>query len=120
LTLTATNDGTHRLRTSRGRFAAVFLIVAYLLSGALHELFHMDVTAPKGEIVVSMSPIHTDTNGPGMIADHHCHGCFPVSLPNPPMLSVIIAPEAASISRVLSRASDLVPGIETPPPKLLT
>jgi hypothetical protein len=120
LTLTATNDGTHRLRTSRGRFAVVFLIVAYLLSGTLHEFFHMDVTAPKGEIVVSMAPIHTDTNGPGMIADHHCHGCFPVSLPNPPMLSVIIAPEAAAISRVLSHASDLVPGIDTPPPKILT
>ena len=39
----------------------MFLIVAHLLSGALHELFHMDVTAPQGQIVVSMSSIHTDT-----------------------------------------------------------
>jgi hypothetical protein len=120
LILTAANDGFHRLCASRNRIAVVFLIVAHLLSGALHECFDMDVTAPKGQIVVSLSPVHTDTNGPGMVAEHHCHGCFPVSLPNPPLLAVTIAPEAAAIPRVLSRASDLVPGIETPPPKLLT
>ena len=97
----------------------MFLIVVHLLAGALHECFDVDVTAPKGQIVVSMSPVDTDTNGPGMVAEHHCHGCFPVSLPNPPMLAVTITPEAAATPRVLSRASDLVPGIDTPPPKLL-
>jgi hypothetical protein len=120
LILTITNDGTHRLCFSHGRIAVVFLIVAHLLSGALHEFFDMDVTAPKGQIAVSMASTHTDTNGSGMVADHHCHGCFPVSLPNPPLLSVTIAPEVAAIPRVLSQASDLVPGIDTPPPKLLT
>jgi hypothetical protein len=98
----------------------VFLIVAYLLSGALHHCFDIDVTAPGGRIVVSMTTDHTDTNRPGMVADHHCHGCFPVSLPSPPLLAVTIAPERAVIPKVLSRASDLVPGIDTPPPKLLT
>jgi hypothetical protein len=98
----------------------VFLIVVHLLAGALHECFDLDVTAPKGQIVVSIVPVHTDTNGPGVVAEHHCHGCFPVSLPNPPLLAVAIAPEAAVIPRVLSRASDLVPGIDTPPPKRLT
>lgn len=120
LTLTAPNDRDHRLRVSRSRIAVVFLIVAYLLSGALHECFDMDVTAPRGQIVVSMPPTQTDTSGPGLVAEHHCHGCFPVSLPNPPSLAVVIAPETAAISQVLSRASDLVPGIDTPPPKRLT
>jgi hypothetical protein len=120
LILTVTNHGTRRLCASRSRIAVVFLIVAHLLAGALHECFDMDVTTPKGQIVISMSAAHTDTNGSGMLAEHHCHGCFPVSLPNPPLLSVTLAPEAAAISRVLSHASDLVPGIDTPPPKLLT
>jgi hypothetical protein len=52
LILTITNDGTHRLCFSHGRIAVVFLIVAHLLSGALHEFFDMDVTAPKGQIAV--------------------------------------------------------------------
>ncbi|WP_412772739.1 hypothetical protein [Nitrobacter sp.] len=80
----------------------------------------MDVTAPEGRIVVSMTPDRTDTSGPGMVADHHCHGCFPVSLPSPPSLSMTIEPQTAAIPKVLSRASDLVPGIDTPPPKRLT
>lgn len=120
MTFTATNDRTHRLCVSRSRIAVVFLIVAHLLSGALHQCFDMDVTAPNGQIVVSMSPVHTDTNGPGLVAEHHCHGCFPVSLPYPPLLAVTIAPETTANPRVLSRASDLAPGIETPPPKRLT
>jgi hypothetical protein len=98
----------------------VFLIVAYLLSGALHHCFDIDVTAPEGRVVVSMTPEHTDTNGHGTVADHHCHGCFSVSLPSPPSLAVTITPEGAAIPRVLSRASDLVPSIDTPPPKRLT
>jgi hypothetical protein len=108
------------LCAARSRFAVVFLIVAYLLSGALHHCFDIDVTAPEGRIVVSMTPDHADTNGPGMVADHHCHGCFSVSLPSPPLLAVTITPESAAIPKVLSRASDLVPSIDTPPPKRLT
>ncbi|WP_438274492.1 hypothetical protein [Nitrobacter sp.] len=120
MTFTSINDRSVRLRAARSRIAVVFLIVAYLLSGALHQCFDIDVTAPEGRIVVSMTPDHADTNGPGMVADHHCHGCFPVSLPSPPLLAVTIAPEGAAIPKVLSHASDLVPGIDTPPPKRLT
>jgi hypothetical protein len=120
LTLTTLHDQTVRLCAARSRIAVVFLIVAYLLSGALHHCFDIDVTAPEGRIVVSMTPDPADTSGPGMVAEHHCHGCFPVSLPSPPLLAATIAPAGAAIPKVLSRASDLVPGIDTPPPKLLT
>jgi hypothetical protein len=119
LTLTTAHDQTVRLCAARSRIAVVFLIVAFLLSGALHQCFDIDVTAPVGRIV-SMTPDHTDTSDPGMVTEHHCHGCFPVSLPSPPLLAVTIAPELAGLPRVLSRASDLVPGIDTPPPKRLT
>jgi hypothetical protein len=120
LTFTSINNRSVRLCAARSRIAVMFLIVAYLLSGALHQCFDIDVTAPEGRIVVSMTPDHTDTSGPGMVAEHHCHGCFPVSLPSPPLLAVTIGPGVAGLPRVLSRASDLVPGIDTPPPKRLT
>lgn len=117
---TAINDRTYRRCALRGRFAIVCLIVIYLLSGALHNSFDMDVTTPENQIVLSMASVHSDTNAPGMHADHHCHGCFPVSRPNPPVLAVTIEPQAAAVPRVITRASDLVQGIDTPPPKLLS
>lgn len=120
LILTATNDRTYRLCASRSRLAVLLLIVTYLLSSASHKFFDMNVTAPEGGIVLSMVAVHTDSKAPGLLADHHCHGCFPVSLPNPPLLAVTIEPQAAAVPRVITRASDLVPSIDTPPPKLLS
>ncbi|EAQ35593.1 hypothetical protein NB311A_17494 [Nitrobacter sp. Nb-311A] len=115
--LTVTNQ-THSLCASRNRFAAVFLIVTYLLSGMLHQSFDVDVTSPAGQIVLSTASVPTDPNAPpGIHADHHCHGCFPVSLQDPPSLAVMIEHHAATVPQGLTQASDLVPGIDTPPPK---
>jgi hypothetical protein len=61
-----------------------------------------------------------DTSGKGVAAEHHCHGCFSVSVPTPLLASAAIEPKAATIPQPLLRNSDLVPGIDTPPPKLLT
>lgn len=98
--------------------------MAYLLSGALHELLDMDVTAPGGRTMVAMYATSamkdTDTSGKGMAAEHHCHGCFSVSVPVPVLASATIEPEVAVIPPPLSGNFDLVPGIDTPPPKLLT
>ncbi|WP_244375002.1 hypothetical protein [Nitrobacter winogradskyi] len=99
--------------------AVVFLIVTYLLSGASHHCFDVNVSAPESRIVLSMASLHADTDSPGALADHHCHGCFQVSLPDPPLFSVAIEHQAAAVPRAMTRASDLVPGIDTPPPKLL-
>lgn len=113
--------GTYRLPpTSRG-IAVVFLIVAYLLSGALHEFLDMDVTAPGGRIVVAMSSAKdTDPSGKSVPAEHHCHGCFSISVPAPVVASATMEPKVAAISQPLFGNSDLVPVIDTPPPKLLT
>jgi hypothetical protein len=120
LSIFAIKHGTRRLRTSRG-IAAVFLIAAYLLSGALHEFLDMDVTAPGGRLVVAMSSTKaTDPSGKGVAAEHHCHGCFSISVPTPVVASATMEPKAAAIPQPLSRTSDLVPGTDTPPPKLLT
>jgi len=98
----------------------VFLIVAYLLSGALHEFLGMDVTSPGGKTVVTMSMTKSaDASGKGMATEHHCHGCFSASLPSPILVSVVIESRAVTMPSPVSHNSDLSPGIDTPPPKVL-
>jgi hypothetical protein len=121
LSISATRYGTHRLLRAPRGIAVVFLIVAYLLSGALHQFLDVDVTAPGGSFAVSMaSTKDTDTTDKGVAAENHCHGCFSVSVPAPAPASAMIETKAAAIPQPLSDGSDLVPGIDTPPPKLLT
>jgi hypothetical protein len=99
----------------------VFLTVAYLFAGVLHGICDLDVTIPSGQGVVAMSAAtDTDASGKTMAAEHHCHGCFSVSVPTPALASATIEPKAAAIPHPLLRNSDLVPGIDTPPPKLLS
>lgn len=117
LTASATKTGLFRLHAPRG-IAVVFLVVAYLLSGALHQFLDMDVTSPRGGIVVTMSaPSDVDNSGEGIAVEHHCHGCFSVSVPTPALAVAMIEPQAAVVSEPVLVNSDLSPGIETPPPK---
>lgn len=101
---------------------AIFLIVAYLLSGVLHQCPGTNVTSPvsSGWAVAMSSIQNTDTSGTGLAADHHCHGCFSVTMPTPALVSVRIEPQASAITPPLSHNSELLPGIEPPPPKLLS
>jgi hypothetical protein len=120
LSIFAIKYGTSRLRTPRG-IAAVLLMVTYLLAGALHGLCDLDVAAPSGKGVITMAAAKdVDTSGKGIAAEHHCHGCFSVSMSTPLLASATIEPKAAAIRQPLSRNSDLVPAIDTPPPKLLS
>jgi hypothetical protein len=112
LSNSAIKYGTRRLRTPRG-IAVLFLMVAYLLAGALHGLCDLDVTTPSGRGVITMAIANdVDTSGKGIAAEHHCHGCFSVSVSTPLM--------AATLAQPASHSSGLIPGIDTPPPKLLT
>ena len=100
---------------------AVFAIVLYLLSGALHAACHLDVATPSGEAVVSLA-IH-ETAGhadQSEIADHHCHGCFSVSIPTPALASVPFDPLTTIMPPLQTSASDLAPSLDPPPPKTLT
>lgn len=99
----------------------MLLMVAYLLAGALHGLCDLDVTTPSGNGVITMAAAKdVDTFGKGIAAEHHCHGCFSVAMLMALPASATIASKAAAIRQPPSRNSDLVPGIDTPPPKLLT
>ncbi len=97
------------------------LIVAYLLSGALHQFLDMDVTSPGGRIVVTVSARNDiDASGKGMAVEHHCHGCFSVSMPAPVLASATLESASAVVVQPLARRSGLSLGIDTPPPKFLT
>jgi hypothetical protein len=96
-------------------------MVSYLFASALHGLCDLDVTASAGKGIITIAACKdVDTSGKGINAEHHCHGCFSVSLPMPLTGAATIEPKAAEIAQSLSRDSDLVPGIDTPPPKRLT
>lgn len=75
-----------RYVTTRPRFlrriASLCVLLAYLLAGALHGACDIDVahsSAGKPEIASLLDKAgHADQRG---IADHHCHGCFSVAMP---------------------------------------
>ncbi len=101
---------------------SVFLIVTYLMSGALHRCLDLDVTNPTGSPVAWMVDTKSD-GGPetGAIADHHCHGCFAVSVTAPPQqLMTVMEPQLAVLIRATARLTDTVRGLDPPPPKSLT
>ncbi len=98
----------------------MFMMVAYLLAGALHGLCDLDVTNPGGNTPISMS-IGKDEgrSSKGVVAEHHCHGCFSVSVPAPVVASALIEPASIVLPLSLTHYPNLIPGIEPPPPKIL-
>lgn len=105
---------------------ALFVLTTYLLGGVLHGLCDLDVTHvsgdhASGDIVISLAEKgtagHSDS---GVIADHHCHGCFSVSVPAPAVGAGDAMPtEKLIASREIGRRG-LSPGLDPPPPKFLT
>lgn len=107
-------------RPRRGMIA-VFAIVLYLLSGALHALCHLDVTTPCGEHIVAIAADHAAGHSDkAAIDDHHCHGCFSVSIPAPVLASALFEPLSTILRPLQTSASNLAPSLDPPPPKTLT
>lgn len=100
---------------------SVFLIVTYLLSVAVHRSLDLDVTNPTGSLVVWMIDNTTDGLETGAIIDHHCHGCFAVSVAAPPQqVMTVMEPKVAVLIRATAPLTDTVRGLDPPPPKSLT
>ena len=109
-----------RPRPARATFA-VFAMLLYLFSGALHAACHLDVTTPAGEKPRAIMTDHTAGHpGKADLADHHCHGCFSISIPAPAFASALLEPLATILPALQADASDLVPSLDPPPPKPLT
>jgi hypothetical protein len=109
------------LRSPRGLFA-VLLTLAYLVAGGLHSFCDIDVTGvhPSGTVVSATTAADSDASGKHAIADHHCHGCFSVSLPALPAVSRAAGAASRTIVQPVSHQTDTTPRLDTPPPKILT
>lgn len=99
----------------------LFVLAIYLLGGVLHGLCDLDVTYAAGDAVISLADKgaagHSDK---GAIADHHCHGCFSVSISEPALGAAGLMPTVKVMAvREIGRRG-LPPGVDPPPPKFLT
>jgi len=119
-----TSSGSHFLlalpRRLRGMLA-LFVLTTYLFGGVLHGLCDLDVTNVSVDAVMALAEKgtagHSDS---GVIADHHCHGCFSVSVPAPAIGAGDVMPtEKVIASREIGHRG-LTPGLDPPPPKFLT
>lgn len=113
--------GTQRVSALRGVVSAL-LTVAYLLSGILHGLVDVDVVNRYGSTSVIVVTDGKSSSSPerGFVADHHCHGCFSVSVPAPVQqaelaLDLKIAEPPKSAAPLYGN----VLGLDPPPPKSL-
>lgn len=100
---------------------ALFVLTIYLLGGVAHGLCDLDVTNMPGDAVISLADKggagHSDK---GAIADHHCHGCFSVSIPSPAIGPADVIPTVKVMAVREFGRRGLPPGIDPPPPKFLT
>ncbi|WP_063994895.1 hypothetical protein [Bradyrhizobium sp.] len=110
----------HKLPRALRRAMAMFVIGMYLVAGVLHGVCDLDVTNPASNPVISMDGKSTGHSEKGSVSDHHCHGCFSVSVPSPAVAAVAMMPaiEVVPVVEVVRRG--LPPGIDPPPPKHLT
>jgi len=111
-------------RPALRRVMAGFCVLVYLVAGALHGACDLDVTTPAagGTLVMSAMPdISADLADKAVVADHHCHGCFSVSVPAPPQ-AALAQRDAARPVRFTAEPAHLgaAPRLDTPPPKHLT
>ncbi len=99
------------------RFFAAFVLTMYLLAGALHGLCDLDVTNNSGTSIVASIKNDIGQSEKGVIAEHHCHGCFSVAIPAPITTSLVASPthEVSVASSILLRGLPL--GLDPPPPK---
>ena len=90
----------------------------HLFAGALHGLYDLDVANPSGTAVASINKDGAQSEK-GIAAEHHCHGCFSVSMPAPAAAAADLKPaQDIVILREVQRCG-LTPGIDLPPPKFL-
>jgi hypothetical protein len=100
---------------------AMFVLGMYLIGGVLHGVCDLDVTNSSGKAAISLVDKSAGHPEKGGLADHHCHGCFSVSVPAPVAASAIDVTPAVEVIPALQVARrGLPPGIDPRPPKSLT
>ena len=98
----------------------VALVMAlHRLAGALHGFYDLDVAGPSGTAVASINQ-DGGRSEKGIVAEHHCHGCFSVSMPAPVTAVADLKPARDIVIPHEVQRRGLAPGIDPPPPKFLT
>jgi hypothetical protein len=110
---------------SARKVATLLVLIAYLCVGALHGLHDLEGTAPSGATGLSLVQVSLVQDGSshapaGIVADHHCHGCFSVSVPAPTAFAAISEMPAEVPSHHDANRRSFSDGIDLPPPKSLT
>ncbi|MBR0715725.1 hypothetical protein [Bradyrhizobium liaoningense] len=112
--------GVVHLRNWRG-LLAVLVATLYLLSGTLHGIYDVDVSASSGQsdivTVLGAASGHADHKA---IAGHHCHGCFSVAVAQAVLPVTPAEPVTQPASPRLPALAGIVPDTDSPPPKHLT
>ncbi|MGB5902481.1 MAG: hypothetical protein WBF99_18240 [Xanthobacteraceae bacterium] len=99
------------------RTITLLVLMTYLCVGALHGLCDLELSKPSGSVVVSLVQEGTGHSDAGIVADHHCHGCFSVSVPAPLTFATISeVPMKLSFYQDADRRV-FFGGIDLPPPK---
>ena len=105
------------------RVMAMLCTLVYLVAGALHGACEIDVTnpVPQGIAVMSVaSDAAHNAADKAIAADHHCHGCFSVSVATPASTSAPIAFAGPILTAPQPDHVGAAPMLETPPPRHLT
>ena len=119
--LSGHNGNPARLCVSR--IMSVLLTVAYLLSVILHGLVDVDVVNRYGSSSAIVLMDGKDSQSPewGLVADHHCHCCFSVSVPAPAQQAELALDlKIAELPKSAAPLYGNVSGLDPPPPKSLT
>lgn len=106
-------------RRVRGALA-IFVLTMYLVGGVLHGLCNLDVTNASGGVAVSSIDKGFGHSEKGVVADHHCHGCFSVSVPAPVIGATEVMPMVKIVTFFDTDRGGVPPGLDPPPPKFLT
>ncbi|MDA9409842.1 MULTISPECIES: hypothetical protein [unclassified Bradyrhizobium] len=110
----------HALPRSLRGAMTIFVLAMYLIAGVLHGVCDLDVTNSSSKSVISLAEKGAGHSDKGSLADHHCHGCFSVSVPAPVVAAVALMPSVKVVPMLQITRRGLPPGIDPPPPKSLT
>lgn len=99
----------------------MLLMLTYVFGGLLHGLTDVSVfSSPLNTVVLTSADSNDGQSDKGIAAEHHCHGCFAVSIPVPPQASVRIEQRATTSVHLEVDRRNLALELDTPPPKSLT
>ena len=98
---------------------AAFVTLLYVLAGALHGFHDLDVANSSGKVIVSIGEDGGQSEK-GIATEHHCHGCFSVSIPSPVTAVADVKSAQDVIIPLDIPRPGRPPGIDPPPPKFLT